>query len=61
MNRAKKRRIKKPANKDTNKAKPIQASSSLPEDQERLLAIQQAIDLGIKHHQAGDLPKAESI
>ena len=25
------------------------------------LTIQQALDLAVKHHQAGDLPKAENI
>ena len=29
--------------------------------EEQPLSIQQAIDLGVQHHQSGDLPKAESI
>ena len=29
--------------------------------EEQTLTIQQAIDLAVQHHQAGDLPKAESI
>jgi Tfp pilus assembly protein PilF len=28
---------------------------------EQTLTIQQAIDLAVQHHQAGDLPKAESV
>ena len=30
-------------------------------NQEKTLPIQQAIDLAVQHHQAGELPKAEGI
>ena len=29
--------------------------------EQQTLTLQEAIDLGIQHHNAGDLPKAESI
>ena len=33
----------------------------MTEEQEQTLTIEQAIDLAVQHHQAGDLTKAESI
>jgi protein O-GlcNAc transferase len=33
----------------------------MPAEQEQTLTIQQAIDLAVQHHNAGDLPKAEGI
>ena len=33
----------------------------MPAEQEQTLTIQQALDLAVQHHTAGDLPKAESI
>ena len=33
----------------------------MPLEQEQVIAIQEAIDLAVKHHNAGDLPKAEGI
>ena len=57
MNRAEKRPKKKLA---TKASKPIE-SSPLPTNQQQQLKIQQAIDLSVLHHNAGDLQKAESI
>ena len=61
MNRAEKRRNKKLADKGTKKAKPKQASSPMPVEQEQTLTIQRALDLAVQHHKAGELPKAEGI
>ena len=61
MNRDKNRRNKKFADKDIKKAVSIQASSLILVGQEQTLTIQQATDLAIKNHQAGNLPKAERI
>ena len=61
MNRAEKRRNKKLADNGAKKTRPIHESSSIPAKQEQTLAIQQAIDLAVQHHKAGDLPKAEAI
>jgi len=61
MDRTEERRNKKFVGKDPLKTKPIHASSLIPAEQEQTLAIQQAIDLAVQHHQAGDLPKAEGI
>jgi tetratricopeptide (TPR) repeat protein len=61
MNRAGKRRNKKIADQGAKKAKLIQASSPIPAKEEQTLTIQQALDLALQHHTAGDLPKAESI
>jgi protein O-GlcNAc transferase len=61
MNRNKKRRNKKLAIKDIKKTVSIQASSTIPVEHEQTLTIQQATNLAIKNHQAGNLPKAESI
>ena len=33
----------------------------MPSEQEQTLTIQQAIDLALEHHTAGELPKAEGI
>jgi Tfp pilus assembly protein PilF len=33
----------------------------MPAEQEQTLPIQQALELAIQHHTAGDLPKAEGI
>jgi predicted TPR repeat methyltransferase len=49
------------ADKRTNKLELIKASSSMPAEQEQTLTTQQTINLAIQHHQAGHLPKAESI
>ncbi len=61
MTRAEKCRNKKLAYKGAKKEKLIQVSSPLPAKQEQTLTIQQAIDLAVQHHNAGDLPKAEGI
>jgi protein O-GlcNAc transferase len=61
MNRAEKRRNKKLADNGAKRTRPIHESSSMPAKQEQTLAIQQAIDLAVQHHKAGDLPKAEAI
>jgi predicted TPR repeat methyltransferase len=45
----------------TKEIKPIQTSSIMTARQQETLNIEQAIDLALKHHQAGDLPKAELI
>jgi tetratricopeptide (TPR) repeat protein len=58
MNRAEKRRIKKLADKGARKTKSTQASSPTPQEQEQ---TQQALDLAVQHHKAGELPKAEGI
>jgi Tfp pilus assembly protein PilF len=57
MNKVEKRHIKKVA----KKKKFTQASLPIPAEQQHTLTIQQSIDLAIQHHQAGELPKAESI
>ena len=59
MNRAEKRRQKKVALKATRIAKLEKATIRSPDQQ--TLTIQQAIDLAVQHHTAGDLPKAEGI
>ena len=61
MNKAKKSQNKKCIDKGVNNAKPIQASLPALVEQEQTLNIQQAINLAVKHHTAGDLPKAEGI
>ena len=61
MNRTKKRRNKKLAGKHVKKTRPIQESSPILGGLEQTLTIQQAIDLAVQHHQAGDLHKAEGI
>jgi len=55
MKRTEKRRSKKLAGKIAKKAEPI------PAEQEQTLTVQQAIDLALQYHNAGDLSKAESI
>jgi len=57
MNKVEKRHTKKVA----KKKKFTQASLPIPAEQQHTLTIQQSIDLAIQHHQAGELPKAESI
>ena len=59
MNRAEKRRQKKFAKKAARNAKLGKATSRSPEQQR--LNIQQALYLAVRHHTAGDLPKAEGI
>jgi tetratricopeptide (TPR) repeat protein len=61
MNKAEKYRNKKFVAKGAKKAKPRRNSSPMPAEQEPTLSIQQAIDLAVQHHNAGDLPKAENI
>jgi predicted TPR repeat methyltransferase len=61
MNRTEKRRNKKHADKAAKASKPLKSASPVPTEQQQTLTIQQAIDLGLQHHSAGDLPKAESI
>ena len=61
MNRVEKRRNKGLVGKGAKKTKPIQVSLPIPSGQEQTQTIQQAIDLAVQHHQAGDLPKAESV
>jgi protein O-GlcNAc transferase len=63
MNRAEKRRQKKLAGKAAKRVQSIQVSQSIaqsPQTQQNI-AIEQAIELGLQHHNAGDLPKAEGI
>ena len=45
--------------KETKSAKLTQPASPPPEQQ--TLTLQQALDLAIQHHSAGDLPSAENI
>ena len=61
MSRDKERPNKKLTDKDPQKFKSIQESLPMPAEQEQTLAIQEAIDLAVQHHAAGDLPKAEGI
>ena len=63
MNRDDKRRQKKLADKATNKAQTPQSSQATTQSPQpqQTLTIQQAIDLGVQHHNSGDLSKAESI
>ena len=61
MNRAEKRRNKKLADNGAKRTRPIHESSSIPAKQEQTLTIQQALDLAVQHHNAGDLPKAEGF
>jgi len=63
MNRAEKRRQKKLAGKAAKKMQSIQVAQSIvqsPQTQQNM-SIEQAIELGLQHHNAGDLPKAEGI
>jgi predicted O-linked N-acetylglucosamine transferase (SPINDLY family) len=63
MNRAEKRRQKKLAGKAAKRMQSIQVAQSTaqsPQTQQNI-AIEQAIELGLQHHNAGDLPKAEGI
>ncbi|MAF95921.1 MAG: hypothetical protein CMM60_09245 [Rhodospirillaceae bacterium] len=59
MNRAEKRRQKKLAKKAASNAKLGKATIRYPGQQTP--AIQESIDLAVKHHAAGRLPEAESI
>ena len=52
MNRAEKRRKKKPAWKAAQKDRPEQSA-------ETVTVIQEAIDIGVEHHRAGRLPEAK--
>jgi hypothetical protein len=61
MNRLEKRLNNKHAQKAAKKAASEQVSIPIPLEQGQTLAIQQAIDLAIQHHTAGDLPQSESI
>ena len=61
MNRAEKRRNKKLAAKAAKVSKPVEATAPMALEQQQTLTIQQALDLGLQHQKAGDLPKAESI
>ena len=61
MNRSEKYRNKKLNDKAAKTSKSIEVASPVPSEQQQKLTIQQAIDLGVQHHNAGDLPKAESI
>ncbi len=61
MKIAKKRRKVNFLNKGVKKTKPIQSSSPITEEQTLTDQQAQAINLALKHHEAGDLPKAERI
>ena len=61
MNRKERLRNKALANRNTKKAESIQANAPITAEQEQTLTIQQAVDLAVQHHQAGNLPEAESI
>ena len=61
MNRAEKRRNKKLAAKANKQSKPAQVTFPAPAGEPQKLTIQQAIELGVKHHNAGNLPEAEGI
>ena len=59
MKGADKRRQKNLTEKAARNAKPVQSANPSPEQQ--MLTVQQAIDLAVRYHNAGDLPKAEGI
>ena len=59
MNRAEKYRKKKVFDKVARKTKHIQ--SAIPSSKQQVLSIQKSLGLAVQHHNAGDLPKAESI
>jgi len=61
MSSDEKRQNKKTAGEGAKRIFPVDKSSPMSTEQEQTLSIQQAINLGIQHHQAGDLPKAEGI
>ena len=61
MNRAEKRRNKKLTDKGAKKTIRVKASLPIPGEHQQTLTIQQAIDLGVEHHNVGRLPEAESI
>jgi tetratricopeptide (TPR) repeat protein len=61
MNRSEKRGNKKLTDKGAKKAIRVKASLPIPAKQQQTLTIQQAIDLGVEHHNVGRLPEAESI
>ncbi len=61
MNRAERRRSKKLAVKANAKTRPLQKKPPLPSRPEQTRAINQAIDQALKYHEAGELPKVESI
>ena len=63
MNRAEKRRQKKLAGKAAKKVQSIQVAQSTVQSTQaqQNMAIEQAIELGLQHHNAGDLSKAEGI
>jgi TolA-binding protein len=61
MKRTKKLPQKKLANKSDVASKSGEATSPTQTGQEQIRTVQQAIDSAVQHHQAGDLPKAETI
>ena len=63
MNRAEKglqKNLEGKAAKKTQLIQPVQETALSPKSQQTM-TIDQAIDLGVLHHNAGDLPKAETI
>ena len=59
MNRAEKRRQKKLAKKAASNAK--LGKATIPSPGQQTPTIQQSLELAVRHHNAGDLAKAEGI
>ena len=59
MNRAEKRRQKKLAKKAASNAK--FGKATIPSPGQQTPTIQQSLELAVRHHNAGDLAKAEGI
>jgi len=59
MNRAERRRQRQNARKTATAVEPSQSAG--PSSKQQTLIIQQSLDLAVKHHNAGDLHKAEGI
>ena len=61
MKKIKRHRNKTLTDKNDKKIRSTQETIPMPVEQEKVLTIQEAIDLAVQHHNAGDLPKAEGI
>ncbi len=61
MSRSEERRRNKAAGKKATVARPSQPATPRPHAKQKTLTIQQAINLGLEHHNAGRLPEAKRI
>ena len=61
MSRSEERRRNKAAGKKATVARPSQPGTPRPHAKQKTLTIQQAIKLGLEHHNAGRLPEAKRI